>query len=396
MAEWLIAGAGIGGLATALALHGAGVSTRVWEKADAFAEVGAGIQIGPNVSRILRSWGLADALARVAAQPQAMVMCDATRGHEVGRLDLIDVAWRYGAPYLTVHRADLHELLRAAVEAVQVEIHLGQSLTQIQTRSNGTVEVQDRHGATHEPDALIGADGVWSRVRQCIWQDGPAVPTGHWAYRAMVPTRTLAPRWRGPDVRVWMAPSLHVVHYPVRRGEWLNVVVLVQNTEGTAQQGWDVPRERAEIDSDVQHALRGLCPELHDVLSAVQDWQAWALCTRPEVSGWPDLARGRVALLGDAAHPMLPYLGQGAGMAIEDAWQLAASVACTGPGDVPRALSDYAQHRWKRNARVQGQSRRNGDIFHARGVVAWARNTALRWAAPQLMDQPWLYGPGQR
>ncbi len=392
MAEWLVAGAGIGGLATALALQAQDVHTQVWEQADAFGEVGAGIQMGPNVTRILRHWGLGAALAKVAVEPQALLSCDAVTGREIGRLDLNDVALRYGAPYMTIHRADLHGLLLAALDPERVTTHLRRSLADVGVDGSGALRVTDDAGAVSEPAALIGADGLWSRVRRLGWADDAPRPTGHWAYRALLPMRLLSPRWREPLVRVWMAPGLHAVHYPVRRGEWLNLVVLIEAPEHAAQSGWDAQREPEQIRSDVQRALRGLCHELHDVLRPVESWRAWSLWARPDLQGPHQMAQGRMALMGDAAHPMLPYLAQGAGMAIEDAWQLAQCVSTMGAQDVTGTFAAYAQARWARNARVQAQARRNGEVFHARGPMAWARNTALRLAAPRLMDQPWLYG----
>lgn len=391
MAEWLIAGAGIGGLATALALQHAGVPTRVWEQAEAFAEVGAGVQIGPNVTRILHQWGLGGALAQVSVQPRALVSCDAVTGQEVGRLDLLDASERYGAPYYTIHRADLHAILRAALDPACVSTCLGHALAEVRVQTDGTLSVSRAQGDVTQPAALLGTDGLWSRVRQQCWGDGEPTPTGHWAYRALLPTRLLPSRWREPLVRVWMAPGLHAVHYPVRSGEWLNVVVLVEDRQHLAQPGWDVQRDPERIRADLQAALRGLCHDLHDVLRPVESWRAWSLWARPALSGAAQMARGRVALLGDAAHPMLPYLAQGAGMAIEDAWQLGQCASALGRDDVVGVLAAYAQARWSRNARVQRQARRNGEIFHARGPVAWARNAALKLAAPRLMDQPWLY-----
>lgn len=393
MADWLVAGAGIGGLAAALALQDQGVSIEVWEQAEALTEVGAGIQMGPNVTRILNGWGLASALEQVAVRPQALLSLDAATGQVLGRLDLGDAERRYGAPYMTIHRADLHALLRAALSPERVQMRLGCAVSEIEPQGSGPLRVTDDRGVTRDTPALIGADGLWSRVREQVCADAGPVPTGHWAYRALLPTRLLSPRWREPWVQVWMAPGLHVVHYPVRSGEWLNVVVLIEAPQHPAQKGWDASRDPDQIRVDVQGALRGLCHELHDVLRPVEVWRAWSLWGRPELRGADQMARGRVALLGDAAHPMLPYLAQGAGMAIEDAWQLARTVSQRGVDDVQGVFSAYAQARWSRNARVQRQSRRNGQIFHAQGPLAWLRNTALRLAAAQFMDQPWLYGP---
>jgi salicylate hydroxylase len=281
MAEWLIAGAGIGGLAAALALQRAGLSSQVWEQARTFGEVGAGIQMGPNVTRILQRWGLGPALQQVAVQPQALVSADAVTGHELGRLDLQDAGARYGAPYMTVHRADLHAVLLAALDPGLVSTRLGCPLADVRVLPDGALQVGDEQGGVIQAAALIGADGLWSRVRELWGADGVPMPTGHWAYRALLPTRLLSPRWREPVVRVWMAPGLHAVHYPVRRGEWLNVVVLVEGRLHAAQRGWDVPLDPAQIRDDVQSALRGLCPDLHDVLRPVEAWRAWSLWSRP-------------------------------------------------------------------------------------------------------------------
>lgn len=388
MAEVLIAGGGIGGLATALALQRQGRACELWERAAAFDEVGAGIQIGPNVTRILHAWGLSEALLEVAAHPQWLVSSDAISGRELGRLPLHDMAQRHGAPYLCVHRADLHGLLHGALDPAWVYTQLGRSLKQVQLDDAG-VRVTDSEDRSVQAGVLIGADGLWSRVRQTVWGDGAPTHTGHWAYRSLLPMALLPTRWREPRVQVWMAPGLHAVHYPVRRGEWLNVVVLVEGQGHDTEQGWDVARAADLIQADVQTALRGLCHDLHDVLRPVAQWRAWPLCARLPLRSAEGMARGRVALVGDASHPMLPYLAQGAGMAIEDAQALAQHMDAA--GDAQQALQSYAQNRWARNAKVQTHAQRNGRIFHASGPWAWARNTALRLAAEPLMDQPWLY-----
>jgi salicylate hydroxylase len=390
MADVLIAGGGIGGLAAALALQRQGRGCELWEQAPAFGEVGAGIQMGPNVTRILQAWGLGEALMEVAAQPHELVSSDAVSGRELGRLSLHDMRSRYGAPYVCIHRADLHALLQRALDPASVRTHLGRQLVQLHVGGDAGVQVTDADERRMHARVLIGADGLWSQVRHRVWGDGAPASTGHWAYRTLLPMSLLPHRWREPRVQVWMAPGLHAVHYPVRRGEWLNVVVLVEGQTESSEPGWDVARAPEWIQADVQAALRGLCHDLHDVLRPVAQWRAWPLCARAPLQSADGMARGRVALLGDAAHPMLPYLAQGAGMAIEDAQALAAHLA-TGDDD-EQALQRYAQSRWARNAQVQVRAQRNGRVFHASGAWAWARNTALRLAANRLMDQPWLYG----
>ncbi len=390
MAEVLIVGGGIGGLATALALQHHERACELWEQAPAFGEVGAGIQMGPNVTRILQAWGLREALMEVAVQPQALVCSDAVNGRELGRLSVPDMAQRYGAPYLCIHRADLHTLLHRALDPARVKMHLGRQLNRLHVGGAAGVQVSDADERRMHAPVLIGADGLWSQVRHMVWGEGAPTSTGHWAYRCLLPIALLPGRWREPRVQVWMAPGLHAVHYPVRRGEWLNVVVLVEGRTQSSEPGWDVARAPELIQADVQSALRGLCHDLHDVLRPVTQWRAWPLCARPPLQSAGGMARGRVALVGDAAHPMLPYLAQGAGMAIEDAQALAAHLARG--HDVEQALQQYAQSRWARNAQVQARAQRNGQVFHAGGPLAWARNTALRWSANRLMDLPWLYG----
>jgi len=226
-------------------------------------------------------------------------------------------------------------------------------------------------------------------VRSQVWQDTDPIARGHWAYRCLLPMNMLPQRWRAPQVQVWLAPGLHAVHYPVRSGQWMNLVLLVESPDAMAQRGWDVQRTPQAIGLDVQQALRGLCPDLHHLMRHAEHWRAWSLCDRAPLTGPDQMVRQRVALLGDAAHPMLPYLAQGAAMAIEDADVLAQCLAATDRAE--QALQSYAQQRWARNALVQQKARRNAVVFHARGLLAQARNMALRWAASWLMDQPWLY-----
>ena len=408
MRQALIAGGGIGGLAAALSASRAGWGVHLYERAPAFSEVGAGVQLGPNVVRVLHAWGLQDALARVAAFPHRLQVRDAVSGRELGVLPLGErVVQKYGAPYATIHRADLHALLLHAVQARdKVWLSLNSSVTGY-TDSGRDVALRvavSPSGPLREVEGgvLIGADGLWSRVRQQLLNDASPRVTGHLAYRAMVPQASLPERLRSQQVTAWLGPRLHVVHYPVRGGKWLNVVAIVQGQVAGDLQSWD----HSANGLDLQTSTQFTAVMLRDLIQAVTDggtsagpaWRLWALCDRPPMSGPLQQAQGRVALLGDAAHPMRPYLAQGAGMAIEDAAELGAALALSrgqaqGQADeVPALLQRYALNRWQRNARVQARSARNGQIFHAQGVLRWGRDTCMKLLGEKVLDLPWLYG----
>jgi salicylate hydroxylase len=386
----LIVGGGIGGLAAATAAVRAGWEARLFERADRFSEAGAGIQLGPNATRILFGWGLREELENIAAFPERLRVRSALDGRALGMLELGDpFARRYGAPYATVHRADLQQLLLDTARARGVELRLASPVRDA-TVQGEAVLLDGPGGKQIEGDALVGADGLWSAVRGSVATDGPPRDTGHVAYRALAAQRDLPARVRGFDVRVWLGPRLHVVAYPVRGGERLNVVVLVEGSaSGSNLRDWD----QAATFSALQAAAGPLCPELQELLIAMPGWRLWALHDRDPVRGADDIARGPIALMGDAAHPMLPYFAQGAGMAIEDAKELERAFVAVrdGVADVPLALRRYALNRWQRVARVQALSRRNGWIFHARGPHRWARDMALRLRSPRGLDQPWLY-----
>ncbi|MDP3310346.1 MAG: FAD-dependent monooxygenase [Polaromonas sp.] len=386
----LIAGGGIGGLAAALAVSRAGWDVRLYERAPVFSEVGAGIQLGPNVVKVLHGWGLADALAGVAAFPERLEVRSALTGETLGVLRLGSVmAQRYGAPYATVHRADLHGLLLGAVRQAGVGLKLNHTLDRF-TQDADTVTVQSADDPPVEAEVLIGADGLWSPVRQWLLADGSPRSTGHLAYRALVRQADLPQALRSSHVTAWLGPRLHVVQYPVCGGEWLNVVAIVQGAVPGDPDDWDRGTEAQELLA----ALAGTCVALQNIVRAVPAWRLWALCDRPPMQGAHEHAQGRVALLGDAAHPMRPYLAQGAGMAIEDAAELGSVLAqALDPAlGVPVMLNRYALNRWQRNARVQARAIRNGQIFHADGVVRWGRDMSMKLLGERLLDVPWLYG----
>ncbi len=392
----LVSGGGIGGLAAALAARRAGWRVSLHEKAAAFSEVGAGIQLGPNVVRVLHGWGLAKSLEAVAAFPERLHVRSALSGGLLGQMRMGSViANRYGAPYATVHRADLHGLLLDVVQQSGVRLFLNTELQGFSQTPHG-VASQMQDGSDLQGSILVGADGLWSTVRQQLLGDGPPRFAGHLAYRALLPQSALPEKLRTQNVTVWMGPAMHLVQYPVRHGEWLNVVAFVNGAAPDDLQTWDHSANRSELVA----ALGSSCANLRDLVQAVPKWRLWVMHDRAPMQGAHQHAQGRVALLGDAAHPMRPYLAQGAGMAIEDAAELGSvlasvrSQAC----DMPAALQLYAENRWQRNAKVQARALRNGEIFHAEGLLRWSRDTAMKLLGEKLLDMPWLYGgtPAQR
>lgn len=407
MAHVLIAGGGIGGLSAALACARLGARVSVFERAAEFSEFGAGIQLGSNVMRVLHHWGLQDALGEVVALPDRLQVRDAITCAELGTLRLgADMAQRYGAPYATIRRTDLHQVLVQTLRGRDaVALHLNSAVAGIRQDDLGvTVQLACAQGAKTSPsaqgDLLVAADGGWSRLRQQLLNDGTPQPTGHLAYRAMVLQSSLPSTMRSQRVTAWLGPRLHVVHYPVARGDYLNVVAIVHGTVQGDMSHWD----HSANAQDLQRAMAGTCAPLQDLIHAIDRWRLWPLSIRAPMRGVHEHARGRVALLGDAAHPMVPYLAQGAAMAMEDAQTLAQLLANAGVftaaegakilANVPDLLLSYASQRWPRNAHVQARAIRNGEIFHATGWTAWGRNAAMRLLGERLLDVPWLYAGG--
>jgi salicylate hydroxylase len=387
--ELLVAGGGIGGLAAAVAARRAGWEARLFEQAAAFSEVGAGVQLGPNVTRILRGWDLLQGeLAQQACAPAALRVRDAIDGAELARMTLgAEFASRYGAPYLTLHRADLQSALLAAATGLGTRVHAGRRVDRVEELTAG-VRLSGGGDAV-EGEALVVADGVWSTLRPAVAGPGAPTASGHLAYRGMVRQQDLPPALRSDEVTAWLGPRMHLVTYPVRGGEWLNAVCVVEGIVPRDPRGWDHAATLATLEA----SLGPVGTAARDAIRAMPAWGLWVLHDRRPVASADELARGRIALLGDAAHPMRPYLAQGAGMAIEDARELQRVLAVADDRvlDVPTALRRYALNRWPRVARVQSRSRRNGVIFHAGGLLRVGRNAALRVLGERLLDQQWLY-----
>ena len=394
MSKVQIAGGGIGGLAAALACARAGHEVCLCERSAEVSEVGAGVQLGPNVVRMLHDWGLANALQEVSAKPSQLEVRSAITAGSLGRLRLGEVfEQRYGAPYLTIHRADLHGVLLQALQHTPgVSLHFGSAITRFSESGQGVIAEFSDDLQTHS-DLLVGADGGWSTVRKLLLNDGTPQATGHLAYRAMVAQSDLPAHLHSDQVTAWLGPKLHVVQYPVRGGKWLNVVAIVHGQVLGDMSHWD----HSANAQDLQRSMAVACAPLQELIGAIDLWRLWPLSIRQPICGAHEHAKGRVALLGDAAHPMVPYLAQGAGMAIEDAAALAWALSVPQAGntlgdDVPAQLQRYAQARWQRNARVQARAIKNGQIFHATGPMRWGRDVAMALLGENLLDMPWLYG----
>ena len=387
--HFLIAGAGIGGLGAALALAQMGAKVTVLEQSDAFGEVGAGVQISPNAYKVLCDWGLADVLRQTANFPAKLQVRNAQSNKLLGQLEMGEKAQtRYGYPFSTFHRADLHTLLLNAVRKnsniePNVELHLNAKVSAI-TESNQQVTVTTVAGNSFTGNALIGADGLRSRVRQHVLNDAPPHSTGHTAWRALLPMADVPPELQQDLVTAWLAPDSHTITYPVQQGKSLNLVYCAENiVNNDLKPSYLLPEQ-------LSNALR----QTFQVATETNAWTRWDLFDRPPLMSSVEMfnpAHPHIALLGDAAHPMLPYLAQGAGMALEDAQALAMSMR-QNPNDLSVALQNYAQTRWQRNAKVQARARRNGKIFHAKPPVSWARDAAMAALGERLIDVPWLYG----
>lgn len=382
----LISGGGIGGLITAYALARQGLPVRLFEQSVEFKEVGAGIQLGPNIFRVLEKVGLKDAILADAHIPPAQEMRNALTGALVTNIPLgAEFSARFGGqPYAVTHRADIHgTFLKACQGSNLISLETSRRVESYEDHGDG-VTVTLNNGETANGRAMIGCDGMWSKIRERIVGDGKPRVSGHIAYRGVL-KRDEVPKdlWR-PDVVLWAGPRTHFVHYPLRRGELYNLVAVFHSDH--YEEGWDAEGSKELLWKHFQ----GQVPEVLRMLERIDTWRMWVLCDREPVKNW---TKGNVTLLGDAAHPMLQYLAQVACMATEDAVILADKIA-ERPDNLPAAFKAYEQSRYLRTARVQIMARVYGEFYHARGVAAELRDMAIGSRTPQQSYDgiAWLYG----
>ena len=381
----LIAGAGIAGLTLALALARRGVASRILERRAELSEAGAGIQLGPNAMHVLRRLGVAERLEPLAGKPDAIVVADGTSGVLLARLALgAVIERRHGAPYRVAHRGDLQAaLIDAACELEGIQLDLGFAVAGWDEQADGVV-VQSNAGRQASGAALIGADGLWSSIRRQLFPAHPLTYAGKMAMRTVIDAADVPMRFAMPVTGVWLGRDAHVVHYPVRGKREIAVVAIVD--EAAPREGWG-----GAIESHiVLKRLSGFARELYAFLARGQEWRVWSLYDPPPLPAW---SQGRVGVIGDAAHPILPFLAQGGAMAIEDAETLADMLA-HGLDDPAGALVQFEAVRRARVLRTQAASRRNGRIYHLSGVTGFARDAVLRVAPGRLLmaQYDWLYG----
>lgn len=381
----LIVGGGIGGLAAALALAKVGRSSLVAEQAAAFEEIGAGIQMAPNAFRALEALGLREAVEPLLVYPEALIAMDGISAEEITRIPVGGDRFtsRFGQPYALVHRADLHRvLLNACAADPAIELRPATAIRSF-AEEKGSINATTDTGEALQAGSLIGADGLWSTTRDAIVGDGPPRISGHIAYRAVLPIEDIEEQFRQQAMIVWVGPRNHLVQYPLRGGKFFNLVAVFHSDSDL--EGWNREGDPGEL----RRRFEGNCESVRTLLAKVNAWRMWVLCDREPVRTW---SKGRAVLLGDAAHPMLQYLAQGAAMALEDALVLARNVVTAG-GDDAAAFTNYSKQRYLRTGRVQIMARVYGAFYHAEGV---SRELATAFLQSRSVEDSfesfaWLY-----
>ena len=380
----LVAGGGIGGLAAALALTRRGLSVKVLEQAPQLGEIGAGIQLGPNAFAAFDALGIGEKARARAVYTDEMVMHDALDETLVGRIPTGGAfRQRFGNPYAVIHRADVHmSLLEGAQESDRIQVLTSTTVQRVDQDEHG-VTVHDTKGGVHRGCALIGADGVKSAVRRQYVADEARV-SGHVVYRAVVDKKDFPVDLQWNTASIWVGPNCHLVHYPLRGGEQYNVVVTFHSRD---KEEWSVREGSRE---EVQSYFEGICAKARQLIDLPKDWKRWATADREPIAQW---TFGRATLLGDAAHPTLQYLAQGACMALEDAVTLGEALRVH-DNDFARAFAHYQRSRIARTARIVLSAREMGRIFHAKGVERLVRNELWKGRSQERFydAMEWLYG----
>ncbi|WP_291354391.1 3-hydroxybenzoate 6-monooxygenase [Acinetobacter sp. UBA3106] len=379
----LVAGGGIGGFAAALALAKRGFKIQVFEQAPEIGEIGAGIQLGPNAFNAFDALGIGDRAHARAVYTDYMVMHDAIDEYQVGRIETDEkFIQRFGNPYAVIHRADIHgSLVEGAHEIGDIEIITDCRIVNVEQDEN-SVTITDHKGNSYKGQALIGADGVKSVVREKYVGD-PALVTGHVVYRAVVPKAEFPENLQWNAASIWVGPNCHLVHYPLRGGEEYNVVVTFHSRE---QEEWGVKDGSKE---EVLSYFEGICPKARQLIELPKSWRRWATADREPIDQW---SYGRVTLLGDAAHPTTQYMAQGACMAMEDAVTLGEALRISN-NNIVEAFEIYQRARVARTARIVLSSREMGKLYHAKGVQRMVRNDLWRGRKSEGFYEAmaWLY-----
>jgi 3-hydroxybenzoate 6-monooxygenase len=382
----LIVGGGIGGLAAAVGLAQKGIVSIVLEKSPKLGEIGAGIQLGPNAFHAFDYLGVGETARKMAVYIDQLRLMDALSADEITHIDLGEAfRARFGNPYAVVHRGDLHGvLLKSCRDNDRIELRVNSEVESYE-QNGASVTVRLTTGEKVTGSLLIGADGLWSNIRKQLVGDGPPRVSGHTTYRSVIPTERMPADLRWNAATLWAGPKCHIVHYPLSDWKLFNLVVTYHNDAPEPVAGKPVTAE------EVIEGFRHVHARAQSIIRHGRDWKLWVLCDRDPVEKWTD---GRVALLGDAAHPMLQYAAQGACMALEDAVCLSHMLDAH-PGEHEIALVRYCQSRVVRASRVQLQSRAIGEhIYHPAGAHALVRNAIMqaKTSADYYDDLAWLYG----
>lgn len=380
----MIVGGGIGGLSLALGLALRGIACSVFEQADQFSEIGAGLQLSPNAVRRLRELGLETALAAYSYAPEKINIHDGLSGDFLNKIPLgAKAEARYGAPYRVIARRDLLEVLLSALQnTTNVTLETSKKLTHIHPDLR-SISTKMADGSSYVGSMLVGADGVWSRVRHLVNPQAVPQQTGFIAWRALIEAADAPPLFRSPDTSVWLGPDAHLVQYRVSGGERINLVAVTKGK--TQQRSWEnnLPVET------LYEKLRGWNKDVRRAVMEIKSWQSWPLMLQRPFQPW---SKGRALLMGDAAHAVVPFLAQGAAMAIEDAHALADLIARHGE-DYEKIFQNFESERFSRCRRVLSKSIYQAQFYHARSSFAKIRNTGLKIMPSSLLlrQYDWLY-----